>query len=258
MDNPEADVKKNVDSQSETLSTDGGEERSAAQDTLVPSTEVALAGAVEIKAPTPAEESALLKKVAAQTTRESAAAAIRLAEARAKLEQLKADLDTAVSIDSLPSVLKEVAPVSPPAETEPPVGLPDPLTAAEQALAVAAKARGVPLELPSRVPPDRSDPFAAATRALETARLARGGVPKSLEDDPVRPSSRHRDPFKAAEAALERAAAVRAEVGVSPEQEERESAARAELARLRRVKPTSDDDSTAGDDSTLGRKKRDL
>ena len=50
---------------------------------------------------------------------------------------------------------------------------PDPLDAAEQALARAAQARGVPLELPERIVPDRTDVFAAAERALATARKAR-------------------------------------------------------------------------------------
>jgi hypothetical protein len=138
----------------------------------------------------------------------------------------------------------------------------DPLDAAEQALALAAKARGVPLELPSHFPSNRNDPFGAATRALEAARLARGGAPKS---EPAQPSkhrsSRVRDPFKAAEQALERAAAARAEVGVSPEQDMREAAARAELARLRRVKPTNRTDLDSDSDSdepTSSRKKRDL
>ena len=61
----------------------------------------------------------------------------------------------------------------------------DPLDAAEKALAAAAQARGVPLELPSRTPPDRGDVFSAAERALAGARAARdraaGGGPTPAE-----------------------------------------------------------------------------
>lgn len=247
-------MKDKVDPQSDEADLSVEPNTSAAKPTLVPGDDLAMSGALQIKAPTPAQESAALKQVAEQSTLETEAAALRLREAKAKLEQLKAELGTAVDVHSLPSGVKQAVIVTPDPEA------PDPLSAAEQALAMAAEARGVPLELPSRLPPDRSDPFAAATRALETARRARGETPPPTHDEPVRTSSRHRDPFKAAEAALERAAAVRAEVGVSPEQEQRETAARAELARLRRVKPTSKDasDSPADDDSPPGRKKRDL
>jgi hypothetical protein len=193
------------------------------------------------------------------------AAALRLEQARDELAKMKAALGGAVvAAKRPPPEPRTLAPreaVSPDAKTEvsavPRTVMPsrtDPLDAAEQALAMAAKARGVTLELPSRVPPDRSDPFSAATQALETARLARGGAPKSEQPSPTPTRSTHvRDPFKAAEEALKRAQAVRAEIGVSPRQEERESAARRELARLRRVDP--DTDSLTSDDPPAPKKR---
>lgn len=194
---------------------------------------------------------------------ESAAAAERLSKARAALAQMKTELATAVDSSPVTSTHATSEPSPNNVDTEidespaplAPSG-PAPLNAAEQALALAARARGVPLELPSRIAPDRSDPFAAATRALETARVARGGVPKAQIPETPTPSGHSRDPFKAAEEALERAAAVRAQIGVSPNQEQRKAAARSELARLRRIGPS---DPPADDDGDAPiPKKRDL
>ncbi len=196
-------------------------------------------------------------------------AALRLEQARDELAKMKAELGASLAPPKASS--GEVSPDAPtqiitPARVLRPSRR-DPLDAAEQALAMAAQARGVPLELPSRVPPDRSDPFSAATQALETARLARGGAPK-VDEQPSSTStrtSRVRDPFKAAEEALKRAQEVRAQIGVSPHQEERESAARRELARLHRLGPStsspSSDDAPASDHapaSDEAPKKRDL